>query len=87
MLFLSLDVRRYLPVVRLMVVLGVLFGLWMTGLDLVVGMPLFWAVSEGPVIFLLNCVMIWLASRVSGLRAPDKNSYWVGGGFSVLSAA
>ena len=66
LLFLSLDVRRYLPVVRLMVVLGVLFGLWMTGLDLVVGMPPFWAVSEGPVIFLLNCVMLWLASRVQG---------------------
>ena len=37
--FVSRDVRRFLPIVKFMVALGVFFGLWMTGLDIVVGMP------------------------------------------------
>ena len=63
-LFVSLDVRRYLPIVKFMAVLGILFGLWMTGLDVVVGMPPFWIVSEGPCIFLLFCVVFWLTGHV-----------------------
>ena len=68
-LFVSLDVRRFLPIVRLIAIVGILFGLWMTGLDVVVGMPLFWIVSEGPVIFLLGCVMLWLTGRVGPSEA------------------
>ncbi|MGA2253398.1 MAG: hypothetical protein ABSG53_01950 [Thermoguttaceae bacterium] len=62
--FVSLDVRRFLPVVKFMAVLTFLFGLWMTALDVFVGMPLFWIVCEGPVIFLLGCVVLWLTGRV-----------------------
>jgi hypothetical protein len=62
--FVSLDVRRFLPVVRLIAVLGIAFGLWMTALDVLVGMPLFWIVAEGPCIFLLGCAELWLAARV-----------------------
>jgi hypothetical protein len=32
----------------------------------VVGMPLFWTVSEGPVLFLLYCVVFWLTGHVQG---------------------
>jgi hypothetical protein len=71
-LFVSLDVRRYLPVVKFIAVLGILFGLWMTGLDIVVGMPLFWTLSEGPSIFLLACTERWLAGRVGVLSAPPE---------------
>jgi len=63
-LFVSLDVRRFLPVVKFMAVLTIAFGLWMTGLDVAVGMPLFWIVSEGPLIFLLGCVVLWLTGRI-----------------------
>jgi hypothetical protein len=68
-LFLSLDVRRCLPVVKCVAVLTILFGAGMTALDLVVGMPLFWTVSEGPVLFLLYCVVLWLTGHVQG--KPD----------------
>ena len=37
--FVSFDVRRFLPVVKFVAVLTILFGLWMTALDVVVGMP------------------------------------------------
>ena len=63
-LFVSLDVRRFLPVVKFLAVLGILFGLWMTALDVVVGMPVFWIVSEGPAIFVLYCVVLWLTGHV-----------------------
>jgi hypothetical protein len=63
-LFVSRDIRYYLPVVRFITILGLLFGLWMTGLDIAVGMPLFWILGEGPVIFLLFCVMFWLTAHV-----------------------
>ena len=64
LLFVSLDVRRFLPVVKLIAILGILFGLWMTTLDVVVGMPVSWIISEGPFIFLLYCVVFWLSTRV-----------------------
>ena len=69
LLFVSLDVRRFLPVVKLMAALGILFGLGMTALDVVVGVPLFWVVSEGPCIFLLYGAMFCL-TRGLATRSP-----------------
>jgi len=64
LMFVSLDVRRFLPVVRLITVLGILFGLWMTALDVTVGMPVFWIASEGPFILVLYGVLFWLTCHV-----------------------
>jgi hypothetical protein len=63
-LYVSFDVRRYLLIVKFMAVLGILFGLWLTGIDIAVRMPLFWTISEGPFIFLLSATVRWLASRL-----------------------
>ena len=62
--FVSLDVRRFLPVVKFVAVLTILFGLWLTALDVVVGMPVFWTVCEGPSLFVLYCVVLWLTGHV-----------------------
>jgi hypothetical protein len=62
--FVSLDVRRYLPVVKFLAVLGVLFGSGMLALDIMVGMPPSWIAGEGPFIIVLGGVMLWLAGRV-----------------------
>ena len=67
--FVSLDVCRFLPVMKLIAVLGIVFGLWMTALDVVVGMPLLWIVAEGPWICLLGCAALWLARRVQRAHA------------------
>jgi hypothetical protein len=64
LLFLSCDARRYLPVVKFLAVMTMLFGVGMAALDIVVGMPLFWIICEGPAIFLIYCVMLWLAGRI-----------------------
>lgn len=72
-LFLSKDVRRYLPVVKFVAVLAILFGAGMTALDFIVGMPWFWTACEGPILFVLYSVVFWLAAHVqvsigNGLR-------------------
>jgi hypothetical protein len=64
LLFLSSDVRRYLPVVKFVAVLTILLGMGLTALDAIVGMPVFWIVSEGPTLFLLYCVVLWLTGHV-----------------------
>ncbi|MGO9115376.1 MAG: hypothetical protein ACLP9L_39695 [Thermoguttaceae bacterium] len=64
LLFLSLDVRRFLPIVKFVAVVTILFSAWMIGLDVVVGMPPFWIISEGPCLFALYCVVLWLTGRV-----------------------
>ena len=63
-LFLSLDVRRFLPVVKFVAVLTILFGVGMTVLDILVRMPWFWTACEGPVLCVLYGVVFWLTGHV-----------------------
>ena len=70
--FVSLDVRRYLPVVKFVAVLTILFGLWLIALDFVVGMPVFWTAAEGPSLFVLYCVVLWLAGHVESIAVEEK---------------
>lgn len=61
--FVSLDIRRYLPVVKCLAVLCVLFGIGLLVLDVAVGMPIFWILCEGPFVIVLGGVLLWLAGR------------------------
>ena len=64
-LFVSGDVRRYLPVVKCLAVLAIAFGAGMLWLDVTVGMPPAWTACEGPFFVVLGGVMLWLAGRVT----------------------
>ena len=66
--FLSLDVRRFLPVVRCLAVLSIVFGTGMIVLDVLVGMPVAWIIGEGPFVVVLGGVILWLAGRIPGSR-------------------
>ena len=66
LIFLSLDVRRYLPLVRFLGAASVVMGVLLLGLDLAVGMPGFWTVAEGPPVVALGLVILVLARRVKG---------------------
>jgi hypothetical protein len=61
LLFISFDVRRYLPLIRVFGVLALAGGVGVTVLDAVVGLPLFWAASEGPLTVALGVVLVVLA--------------------------
>ncbi len=68
-LFISFDIRRYVPVVKCLAWLGIVFGVGMLVLDLSVGMPPRWTTCEGPSIIVLGGVLLWLASRVATTEA------------------
>ncbi len=61
LLFLSSDLRRYLPVIRLLGIVFIVFGVVMLGLDYVIGLPVYWIVGEGPVIIAVGAAITWLA--------------------------
>ena len=63
--FVSGDVRRYLPVVKCLAVLAILFGVGVFVLDVMVGMPPAWTASEGPFVVVLGGVLFRLARRVT----------------------
>jgi hypothetical protein len=61
LLFISFDVHRYLPLIRLFGVLALAGGVGVTLLDAVAGLPLFWTASEGPLTVALGVVLVALA--------------------------
>jgi hypothetical protein len=71
--YVSLDVKRYLPIVRFIAILTILFGFAMTVLDYLVGMPKYWILGEGPMIFVLGVVFLLLA-RETQRQMEDKVS-------------
>jgi hypothetical protein len=64
LIFLSLDVRRYLPLVRFLGAASIVMGVLLLGLDLAVGMPVFWTVAEGPPVVALGLVILVSVRRV-----------------------
>jgi len=63
-LYLSLDVRRYLPLIICFSALAVVFGALMLALDIYVGMPLLWSLCEGPFIIAFYSFILGLAVYV-----------------------
>lgn len=60
LLFISFDVHRYRPLIRLVGVLAVAGGVGVTILDAVAGLPMFWTVSEGPLTMALGGALVAL---------------------------
>jgi len=68
--FVSLDVRRYRPVIRCLAVLAALFGSGMIVLDWAVGMPTWWLLAEGPFLILIGAILLILAGKVPVRTEP-----------------
>jgi hypothetical protein len=69
LLFLSFDVQRYLPLIRFFGLLAVVGGVGVTILDVAIGLPLFWAASEGPLTVVLGVALTGLARMICGRAA------------------
>ena len=72
LIFVSLDVHRYLPIVRFLGWAGVVMGVLLFGLDRAVGMPVPWANLEGPFVVAISVVILVLAGRVKA-HAPEPH--------------
>ena len=71
-LFVSFDVRRYLPVVKCLAVLDIAFGAGVSVLDWAVDLPGWWIVCEGPPLIALGVAMYWLAAA-TGRRVEEAD--------------
>ena len=58
------DVRRYRGVIVYVVVMGFAFGASMIGVDLHAGLPLRWALAEGPMVMIVAVITGLLLRRV-----------------------
>jgi hypothetical protein len=63
-IFVSTDVVRYAPVIRFFAYVTVAFGILLTGIDAVAGMPTYWTLFEGPTTVILGVVILVLVRRV-----------------------
>ncbi len=57
-LYLSFDIRRYLPLIKFFAAVAVVFGALLLSLDIYLGMPRAWTICEGPLIIVFYSV-IW----------------------------
>ena len=63
-LYMALDVRRYLGLIRCNGVLCLLFGAGVIAIDFAVGLPLYWVIGEGPLVIALGVAVLVLARGV-----------------------
>ena len=63
LIFISLDIRRYLPFVKFLATVSIFFGVSMIILDYAVKMPPGWTLCEGPMVVVLSIVLLWLAFK------------------------
>jgi hypothetical protein len=64
LLFVAGDIRRYRPLIGFLGVANVLFGMFIVGLDLYVGLPGPWTLAEGPLIIAAGVGLLYLQRRV-----------------------
>ncbi len=64
-LYLGLNVRRYLPLIVIVGWLTATLGAALTVIDFAVGMPASWSWSEGPPTILIGWLFVWLARRAA----------------------
>lgn len=63
-LYVSFDIWRYRPLIRLGARMTIATGIVLLGIDLTAGMPMFWTLAEGPPTVAAGLVMAWLESRM-----------------------
>ena len=70
--YLSFDVDRYLPVLRLTAVVVVFCGASLTAIDVWSGMPWFWTAAEGSFLIVAGLVLGWLTGRSEGRQGSVR---------------
>lgn len=64
LILVSNEVRRYAPIISFVGYVCLAFGILLTGIDTMAGMPTYWTLFEGPTTFLLGVVILLLARRL-----------------------
>lgn len=61
--FVSFNLDRYWPLIRLIGYLHIVLGLTVFGIDLTAPMPLYWIIGEGLPVAALGLLILWLWNR------------------------
>ncbi|MBI84514.1 MAG: hypothetical protein CMJ81_15070 [Planctomycetaceae bacterium] len=64
LLYISFDLKYYWSLLKLFVAIFIVMGFTLTILDLSLGMPFSWTLSEGPVEILFGGLMWWLMKKI-----------------------
>lgn len=64
MVYLGLNVRRYLDLIERAGAMTMVLGVLLTGIGFKAGVPDSWVWSEGPPTVLMGVALVWLARRV-----------------------
>jgi hypothetical protein len=70
-LYISFDVKRYLPLLGFSGWLSALLGGVLLALDLLLDMPLLWTLVEGPFVLVLGLILVVLVRRTA---QPKENA-------------
>lgn len=62
-LCMSFDVRRYVPVIRILAVSMLVMGVGMIAIDVTSGLPAWWIFVEGPFVIVYGVLLIWLLKK------------------------
>ena len=64
LLVISLDVRRFRPLIGYLAVMNLLMGAAFVAVDLHAGMPTYWTIAEGPPLVATGALMLYLLRSV-----------------------
>lgn len=67
----SMDVKRYAPIISFLAYATMVFGAVITGIDAMAGLPLYWTIFEGPPTFILGVVILCLVGRLDRRAEAD----------------
>ena len=70
LLFVSFDLPRYWPVIRLLAITTLIIGVVLLFVDLAHGMPWWWTLGEGPFVIGFALVILWLQRNGPPLEEP-----------------
>ncbi|MDA0590808.1 MAG: hypothetical protein O2820_04985 [Planctomycetota bacterium] len=75
MFYLSFHVAQFRPVIQFSSSLFALCGIVFLGIDIAEGMPLWWTLSEGPLVICVGCFLVWLCRQCEASDSVDASSY------------
>ena len=75
-LYITFDIKRYLPLLRIWAIGILVMGTLLLIIDVAIGMPPWWTVGEGPFVIAYGYVVLWLRGKLE--RPEVEESQGVG---------
>jgi len=74
LILVSQDPKRYASVITYVAVMSLVFGVAITVIDVVIGLPLYWTLAEAASLFPLSIIILVLQRNIRSSRADKAQS-------------